>query len=199
MTHSETSLKTKKKLAASLKKLMMVKSLRRITVTDIVKDCGVNRKTFYYHFEDIYDLMKWILEQEAVEIVKEFDLITDYKEAALFVINYIEENAHILNCAYDAIGQEGMKRFLYQDFIDIIKKTITEGERKEGIYLEQKFKEFLCNFYANSCAAMLVSWFRDPGGQSKEEMVEYLHIIIQSSLPEILKNSPGAISIERKS
>ena len=50
MTHNEISLQTKKKLAASLKKFMMSKSLNKITVTDIIKDCGVNRKTFYYHF-----------------------------------------------------------------------------------------------------------------------------------------------------
>ena len=98
MTHNEISLQTKKKLATSLKKFMMSKSLNKITVTDIIKDCGVNRKTFYYHFADIYDLLKWILEQEAVEVVKKFDLMVDYKEAILFVINYVEDNAHILAC-----------------------------------------------------------------------------------------------------
>ena len=75
MTHDEISLQTKQKLATSLKKFMTLKSLNKITVTDIIKDCNVNRKTFYYHFEDIYDLLKWILEQEAVEVVKKFDLM----------------------------------------------------------------------------------------------------------------------------
>lgn len=48
MTHEEISLQTKKKLAASLKKFMMTTSLDKITVTQIIKDCNVNRKTFYY-------------------------------------------------------------------------------------------------------------------------------------------------------
>jgi AcrR family transcriptional regulator len=28
-------------------------------VSDITEDCGVNRQTFYYHFQDIADLIEW--------------------------------------------------------------------------------------------------------------------------------------------
>ena len=37
---------------------MEKKPLSNITVSEIIADCGVNRKTFYYHFEDIYALLK---------------------------------------------------------------------------------------------------------------------------------------------
>ena len=46
---------TKQALAASLKKLLRRKFLDDITVKEIVADCTVNRQTFYYHFQDIYD------------------------------------------------------------------------------------------------------------------------------------------------
>lgn len=190
MTHKETSLKTKKKLALSLKHFMMSKSLDKITITDIVKDCNVNRKTFYYHFEDIYDLLKWILEEEAVEVVKQFDLMVDYKEAILFVIDYVEKNAHILACAYDTLGREEMRRFLYQDFISIIQSLIDSVEKELGILAEKDFKQFLSNLYAESLAGTLIEWFKNPGNQNKEQIVEYLSIIFRFSLPEILKNSP---------
>ena len=74
-------------------------------------DCGLNRKTFYYHFEDVYALLKWTLEEEAIEVVKKFDLMVDYEEAILFVMDYVDSNKHMINCAYDAIGSEEMKRF----------------------------------------------------------------------------------------
>ena len=79
MRHEVTTLNTKKALAASLKRFMEKKPLSKITVSEIIADCGVNRKTFYYHFEDIYAL----LEEEAVEVVKQFDLLADYREAVL--------------------------------------------------------------------------------------------------------------------
>ncbi len=190
MTHNEISLQTKKKLAAFLKKFMISKSLNKITVTDIINDCGVNRKTFYYHFEDIHDLLKWILEQEAVEVVKQFDLMVDYKEAILFVINYVEDNAHILACAYDALGREEMRRFLHQDFISIIRTLVNNVEKNLGLCVDKEFKNFLCTLYTESLAGMLIAWFKNSQNQNKEQIVEYLFIIFRSSLPEILKNSP---------
>lgn len=199
MTHSEISLQTKRKLAASLKKFMAAKSLNRITVTDIVTDCQVNRKTFYYHFEDIYDLLKWILEQEAVEVVKRFDLMVDYKEAILFVINYVEDNSHILACAYDALGREKMRCFLYQDFISIIRAYIDNLEKELHLSADKGFKQFLCNFYAESLAGTLIEWFKNPREQYKDELVEYLSVIFRSSLPETLKNSPGGKGLPHRS
>lgn len=47
----------------------------------LVADCNINRKTFYYHFEDIYALLKWMFEEEAIDVVKHFDLLVDYEEA----------------------------------------------------------------------------------------------------------------------
>lgn len=190
MTHDEISLQTKQKLAASLKKFMMLKSLNKITVTDIIKDCNVNRKTFYYHFEDIYDLLKWILEQEAVEVVKKFDLMVDYKEAIIFVMNYIESNAHILACAYDSLGREEMRRFLYHDFTSIIETLIDNVEKELGLCVKKEFKYFVCDLYTESLAGILIEWFKNPQNRCKEQVVEYLSIIFRSSLPEIMKNAP---------
>ena len=121
MKRTSSSQETKRALAASLKKLMNKKPLSKITINEIVQDCGLNRNSFYYHFEDIYALFKWMLEQEAVEVVKQFDLVLDYREAIQFVMDYVSENRHIVNGAYDAMGREGLKRFFYADFIDIVR------------------------------------------------------------------------------
>ncbi|MGL4283076.1 hypothetical protein [Eubacterium aggregans] len=36
-------------------------------MVDLAECCGVNRKTFYYHFKDIYDLIDWIFLGEVQE------------------------------------------------------------------------------------------------------------------------------------
>lgn len=97
-------------LCASLKKIMKHKAFSKITVSELIKDCNVNRKTFYYHFEDIYGLLKWILEQEAFEVVKQFDLLVNYRDAFDFAINYVEQNSFFLNCIYDSVGRDELKR-----------------------------------------------------------------------------------------
>ena len=61
---------TKRALEASLKKLLLEKPLNKITINDITEDCGVNRMTFYYHFKDIYDLVDWILVEDAAKAME---------------------------------------------------------------------------------------------------------------------------------
>lgn len=58
MKQKEISLTTKKDLAAALKKLMARKPINKITVRELVDECGMNRNSFYYHFDDIYGLFK---------------------------------------------------------------------------------------------------------------------------------------------
>ena len=41
---------TKNALASSMKKLMKEKAFSKISVIDICEGCGMNRKSFYYHF-----------------------------------------------------------------------------------------------------------------------------------------------------
>ena len=48
--------KTKELLAQSLTELMVTTPLEKISVNDIVEHAGVGRNTFYYHFEDKFDL-----------------------------------------------------------------------------------------------------------------------------------------------
>ena len=55
---------TKRAITESFRALLADKPLDKITVRDIVEDCGLTRNTFYYHYEDIYDLLSDVLESE---------------------------------------------------------------------------------------------------------------------------------------
>ena len=186
MKHEVTTLNTKRTLAASLKGFMEKKPLSKITVSDIVADCGVNRKTFYYHFADIYALLKWMLEEEAIEVVKQFDLLVDYREVVLFVMNYVKTNKHLLCCAYDSMGRDEMKRFFYADFIGIIQTVIDNTEQQLGLCTNADFKQFLAHFYTEAIAGLLIDEFTDKEGHEPEKAVEYLSMILKSSLPNVL-------------
>lgn len=144
MKYEISSNHTKHCLAAALKEQMCQKSLNKISVSDIVNACGVNRKTFYYHFEDIYALLRWMLEEEAVEVVKHFDLLVDDEEAILFVMNYVEQNDHFIQCALNSVGREGMMRFFCQDFESVVDSIIEAACQQAGVCLEDAYRRFLC-------------------------------------------------------
>lgn len=190
MTHEETSLQTRKSLSAALKRQMERKPLRKITVNDIITDCGLNRKTFYYHFEDIYALLKWSLEQDIFEALRRFDFMTDVQGALQFTVDYIESNAHLLNCIYDTIGRDEIKRLLCDDLFQIVRKFINETEVEHDLHLSKNSKEFLCRFYSNATVGTLVDWFRTSySPETKQFLVENLSYMLRISLPETMKRA----------
>lgn len=189
MKYSESSYLTKKTLSDALKEEMQIKQLRKITVSEIIKKCDVNRKTFYYHFTDIYDLLKWTLEQEAIEVVKEFHLTTEYTDAMRFVMDYVEKNAHILNCAYDSIGREEMKRFFCADFYDVTSRYINELEKSLNVKVDENYKQFLIVLYTEALAGMLINAFQKKDQFDKEKTIDYLSFTITNSIPQLLINA----------
>jgi len=62
---------TKKALAGALKKLMEEMPFSKISVGDICERCDMNRKSFYYHFKDKYDLVNWVFDTEFMEFLGE--------------------------------------------------------------------------------------------------------------------------------
>lgn len=189
MKHEITSLNTKKTLAESLKKLMKHKSFSKITVSEIISDCGFNRKTFYYHFEDIYTLLKWVLESEAVEVVKQFNLIVDYEEAIQFIMDYIKKNDYMINCAVDSIGRDELKRFFVTDFNDLVTSIIDSAEQETGKFLDAEYKSFLCSFYTEALAGILIDWIRNHEERNRAQITEYLVQTMKYSLLGILNRT----------
>ncbi len=189
MTHEETSLQTKQKLCTSLKKIMKHKAFSKITVSELIKDCDLNRKTFYYHFEDIYGLLKWMLEQETFKVVQQFDLLEDYKDAFNYVFDYVNENAYFLNCIYDSVGRDQLKRFFYKDFIGLVEKFIRDTEARMNLSIDDHYRCFLCNFYTEAIAGMLINLFQNPEICDREQTFEYFSVILNNSLPAVLSGN----------
>lgn len=182
MRHEITTHNTKKSLAESLKKAMRKKPFSKITVSEIINDCDVNRKTFYYHFEDIYALLKWMFEEEAIEVVKNFDLLVHYEEAIRFVMNYVDENDYIISCAYDSIGRDEMKRFFYADFVGVVTAVIDEAQEKMNLKTDPDFKAYAAKFYTEAIAGMLLDWVKEKDKSDREQVIRYLTALIETAL-----------------
>lgn len=171
---------TKKALASSLKKLMENSALDKISIREITEDCGVNRKTFYYHFDNIYDLVGWMFEEEAIESVKKYNFLTDYEKVVRFSMNYIEENEHVVNSALDALGRDELKKFFYNNFVDNMRSVV--DELSEGMSIPQDYIDFLINLYADSFASLLIDWVRNRAKRDKEQYIKYISLALFESI-----------------
>lgn len=181
MEYRMASLNTKRAFAQALKQAVRKKPLSKITVSELVEACHVNRKTFYYHFEDIYALLVWTLEAEAMEVVRQFKLPIELERSIRFVMDYVEENDYIICCAYDAVGREGMKRFFYADFIEVLSAAI-EGSNDT---LQPEFRAFAVEFYAEAISSVLLNWAKDHERRDKEQTIQHLCVIMFSALQQL--------------
>lgn len=103
---------TKRELAAALKEAMAQKPLDKITISELTNACSIRRQSFYYHFEDIYDLLRWMFEKEAISLLRQQEGSLLWKEGLLQLFHYLEENRAVCLCALRSMGRDHMKRFL---------------------------------------------------------------------------------------
>ncbi|MDD5952940.1 MAG: TetR/AcrR family transcriptional regulator C-terminal domain-containing protein [Oscillospiraceae bacterium] len=183
MPTSKTSLHTKRQMANALRKKMETKPLNKITIQEIVGECGLNRQTFYYHFQDIYDLLHWIFEQDAEQLLQDRVTGETWQEALMQVLNYIEQNRKMCLCVLESVEHDYLNRFLYRDVEPVIWGLVEEAS--VGIAAADLYKQFLTRFYTLSLASLIVDWLISPPSSqqmTKEELVEMVAITVEGNL-----------------
>lgn len=165
---------------------MKQKPFSKITVSELIKECNVNRKTFYYHFQDIFELLKWTFEQEAFVILKQYDITTEYDKIISFAYDYIMNNSYIINCAYDSLGRDVLKSFFCQDIKTPVNSIILSKEKELDTELPDDFRSFLCTLYTEGIAGMIINTAQKPEKCTKEKLIEYFSIIINSSITSVI-------------
>ena len=94
---------TKQAIKASFMKLLNQKPLSKISVRDIVEDCGINRNSFYYHFQDIPSLLGEIVTEQTDELIRQYPTISSMEECFSVAFHTARENRravmHIFNSA----------------------------------------------------------------------------------------------------
>ena len=101
---------TRDAIKASFIKLLEQRPLAQISVKDIVSDCGVNRNTFYYYFQDIPQLLEHIVEEDAERIIQKYPTV-DSIEACLdaaveFALAHRRAVLHIHNSVNRAVYEQ---------------------------------------------------------------------------------------------
>ena len=186
MKHVITAYNTKKMLADALRELMREKDISKITISELTQKTGLNRKTFYYHFRDVYDLLAWMFENEAIAVVAHFDLVTDYKKAISFVMDYLEQNEYLVSSVAGSPVSGEVRRFLYQDLFAVSVSTISKIEDAKGIQLEHEYKNFIAEFYTEAISGMIVRWATDPKVRNRAKIETYLSQIFEVTVQRLV-------------
>ncbi len=190
MKHEAASRLTKQAFADALKKKLKTKKFSKITVTELIEECGLNRKTFYYHFRDIDDLIKWSLQQEFTELVKQFDTMSEIKDMIYCVIDHIKRNHYICQYVLNAEGYLNIKEFLFHEFKKLV--IVAIDKYSKNTVLSADYKEFLIDFYTEALSSILISYITKDLNipeATLEKKVNYLDEYLKKTLFYIFNDS----------
>lgn len=167
---------TKKALAEAMKKLMSEKQFSKITVGDICELCDMNRKSFYYHFKDKYDLVNWIFDIEFISVIRKKSYNDSWDVLkALFL--YFEQNKEFYKKALSVDDYNSFREHFRKLLSDIFLPRIDIILANEDIELRKK--TFCINVLSDGFIAATERWLTGKENISAEEFCEYLQFILQ--------------------
>ena len=176
---------TKHALAGALKTLMAQKPFDKITIHDITELCGIRRQHFYYHFEDVYDLLRWMFQEEAVSLLQQHEGALLWQDGLLQLFHYIDANRAVCLCALNSVGRDCLKRFFEGDIHAVIYHAAEQiGEQIGALSAPDSGAdiEMMTQFYVVSTAGIIESWLVGEIDKTPEEIVAFLDQVIQDHM-----------------
>ena len=163
---------TKAKLADSLKDLMKKTPFRKITIQNVTDHCGLNRQTFYYHFKDMYDLLRWIYQNE---IFRDFGLDRNWKSTLLTTLKYAKKNKIFLRNTVRSLRKESIERFLYPFVFKWSSRIFDEA--CSGLYIRQEDRNFLVKFFSHAFLDAILIWVGNGMPESESHLLQRVTMI----------------------
>lgn len=158
---------TKKALAESLKSLMKEEDFSKISVADICERCGMNRKSFYYHFKDKYDLVNWIFDIEFLMVVNPRTPENTWELMEELCV-YFYENKKFYRNALKVKGQNSLEEHFVEILIPVVEKSV---RNTLGV---DEHMEFYTNFCIDAFIGSIKRWILDKKCVSPEEFIKLL-------------------------
>lgn len=176
---------TKKALANSLKELMKDTPLNKLSVKDIVDKCGLNRQTFYYHFQDIFDLVEWIYKTEAVESIDQYRSYDTWTDGFYRIFIYIENNKAFCLNTLNSLGRNHLDMYLYSVTNDLLLGVVNEVA--SGMMVREEDRKFIANFYTLAFTGLVIQWMKDGMKESPKIIIEKLSELIEGNFIKALQ------------
>ncbi len=113
---------TKAAIKKSFLKILNSKPIDKITVKEIVEDCGINRNSFYYHFDDIPSLMEEIFNDQADEFVSHSFSPENLYDSIMEAVAFSLENKTAIFHVFNSPNRQFYDRYLNR----VARRTVTE-------------------------------------------------------------------------
>ncbi len=162
----------------SFVKLLNQRPLDKITVKDIVSDCGISRNTFYYHYQDIYDLLQATLSAVMENALSED--VTTWRESLMNVTRFAMENRRAVYHIYNSANRDQLERYLNRVTGQRMERLIRYLTR--GIPVNDEDIHYLAVFYKHAIVGTLMEWLANDMKADVEHVMARLAVLLEGNL-----------------
>ena len=147
---------TRRDIMDSLMRLLDERPLNRISVKDIVEDCGINRNTFYYHFADLPDLVEAIVRDETELIMRKYRGISSLEECVETAMQVCIDHKRALLHIYNSSNREIYERYLLE-ICEYVAEAFVENTA-QGLSISEADRSAIIMGYKCECFGCVINW-----------------------------------------
>ena len=168
--------KTETMLCVAFMELLKKYPFSKITIQKLAGQCGVNRQTFYYHFDNIYDLMSKAFEYELVHESRIYEAVT-WEYVMSSFLQWMKDNRVIIRNILTNAELPYLKRAIYP----LVARSISCGyiPKQDTKVLERQQDDFCINFLTMGITQYILEWVERDFRESIEDIVEHLSWLLQ--------------------
>ena len=144
---------TQRTIVQTTMRLVEQKTVKKITIRDIVEACGITRNTFYYYFHDIYEVLEYALAEGFERIGEESQSLSDFLGSSFaFCVEYQK----VLYNLYHSVG--------YEPLADYLKKQVRPHlvHYLKSIRGAEEDERLVCALCEEALVGTLMRWVCDP-------------------------------------
>lgn len=160
---------TKKAIIKTFMELLNEEPFDKITVTDIVNRCDINRNTFYYYFTDMYALVDEIFRAETLPIIEAHRTYDTWQEGFLEVTDFALSNKTAIYHLYNSINRERLETYLYEVTLSFMDEYVRA--QAEGLRVSEDDIHTLSSLYTAALEGIVLEWLH---AGMKQDPVSYI-------------------------
>ncbi|MBR4308547.1 MAG: TetR/AcrR family transcriptional regulator C-terminal domain-containing protein [Oscillospiraceae bacterium] len=151
---------SKEQIRISFRRLLFAKSLDKITVRDIVEDCGLTRNTFYYYYEDIYDLFDDYLDACSRTALETLPSDSPWDRILLTILRGIFDSPQTARHIMYSKKNDTMRLYLNRMLGAMIDRHV--DRMSGGLTILVHDRQIICDAMTHAVYGLLEQWLTGP-------------------------------------
>lgn len=180
---------TKALLGEKFKELVVEKSFDKLTIKMITDAAGVIRPTFYNYFQDKYEVMEWLLNEDIFKSVTELiDMEMDVEAMKMLFRKFELDKAYYAK-VFEVEGQNSFEEMLFDRVYKLVEKIIKKHPLKVEDKSEIISEEIFLKFQTITLVNGIKYWITyDKKQISADEALKFYEFLMTHSLLDIVDN-----------